>query len=219
MNKALTTIKAYKLVILILCFALTSVFIYRHPSSKAVEKKVPLTQALSDIEGWKSSEFIELDPTIVKALELDDYINQNYSNGNNTISLYIGYYLTTKKVGAAHSPLVCFPGQGWVVSNTNDESLTIGGHNLQLASMVIDMGPRKELVLYWYQSFDKTSSGTFLQKIYALWAKFLNRGEENAFVRISISMDRQSIEEAFITGVKFINAFYPRFLKYLKNEI
>jgi len=219
MNKALTTIKAYKLVILILCFALTSVVIYRHPSSKAVEKKIPLSQALSDINGWVMRGYTPLDPTIVKALELDDYINQNYSNGNNTISLYIGYYLTTKKVGAAHSPLVCFPGQGWVVSNTKDESLTIGGHHLQLASMVIDMGQRKELVLYWYQSFDKTSSGTFLQKIYALWAKFLNRGEENAFVRISISMDRQSIEKVFITGAEFINAFYPRFLKYLKNEI
>ena len=219
MNKALTTIKAYKLVILILCFALTSVVIYRHPSSKAVEKKISLSQALSDINGWVMGGYTPLDPTIVKALELDDYINQNYSNGNNTISLYIGYYLTTKKVGAAHSPLVCFPGQGWVVSNTKDESLTIGGHHLQLASMVIDMGQRKELVLYWYQSFDKTSSGTFLQKIYALWAKFLNRGEENAFVRISISMDRQSIEKVFITGVEFINAFYPRFLRYLKNEI
>ena len=85
--------------------------------------------------------------------------------------------------------------------------------------MVTNMGPRKELILYWYQAFDKPSSGTFLQKIYALWAKFLNRGEENAFVRISISMERQSIEEAFIAGVEFINAFYPHFLKYIKNEI
>jgi EpsI family protein len=218
LNKALTTIKAYKLVILILCFALTSVIIYWHPSSKAVEKKIPLSKALSNINGWAMTGNTPLDPTIVKALELDDYINQNYSNGSNTISLYIGYYLTTKKVGATHSPLVCFPGQGWAVSNTKDESLTIGAHHLQLASMIIDMGPRKELVLYWYQSFDKTSSGTFLQKIYALWAKFLNRGEENAFVRISISMDRQSIEKAFITGVEFINTFYPPFLKYVKAE-
>jgi EpsI family protein len=128
-------------------------------------------------------------------------------------------YLTTKKVGAAHSTLVCFPAQGWVVSNTKEKPLTIGRHNLHLTSMVTNMGPRKELILYWYQAFDKPSSGTFLQKIYALWAKFLNRGEENAFVRISISMERRSIEEAFITGVEFINAFYPRFLKYLKDEI
>jgi len=32
-------------------------------------------------------------------------------------------------------------------------------------------------------------------------------------------MERQSIEEAFIAGVEFINAFYPHFLKYIKNEI
>ena len=218
MNKALTTIKAYKLIILILCFALTSIVIYRNPSSKAVEKKIPLSQALSDINGWVMRGYTPLDPTIVKALKLDDYANQNYSNGNNTISLYIGYYLTTKKVGAAHSPLVCFPGQGWVVSNTKDESLTVGGHHLQLASMVIDMGPRKELVLYWYQSSDKTSSGTFLQKIYALWAKFLNRGEENAFVRVSIPINNNGVEEAFASGAGFINALYPVFLDYIKQD-
>jgi len=219
LNKALATIKLHKLVILIICFALTSIVIYRTPSSKPVSKQVPLSQALSDIKGWAMKGYTPLDPIIVKALELDDYINHNYSNGYDTVYLYIGYYLTTKKVGAVHSPLVCFPGQGWVVSNTKDKSLTIGGHNLQLTSMVIEMGPRKELVLYWYQAFDKTSSGTFLQKIYALWGKFLNRGEDNAFVRISISMEKQSIEKTFITGMEFINAFYPRFLKYVKDEI
>ena len=71
------------------------------------------------------SRYTPLGPKIVKALELDDYANQSYSDGKDTISLYIGYYFTAKKVGAAHDPLVCFPGQGWVVSDTQKDKIVL----------------------------------------------------------------------------------------------
>jgi hypothetical protein len=116
MKNAVTTVKPTKIIILIICFALTSIVIYRHPSSQAVKKPVQLNQALTDIKGWAFRGHTPLEPKIVKALELDDYANQGYSNGSDTLFLYIGYYFTAKKVGAAHDPLVCFPGQGWVVT-------------------------------------------------------------------------------------------------------
>ena len=159
MNKALTTIKAYKLIILIICFALTSIVIYRTPTSKGVNKQIPLTQALSDIKGWVMSKYTPLDPRIVKSLELDDYANQNYSNGKNTISLYIGYYLTTKKVGAAHDPLVCFPGQGWLVSDKQKDKIVLNPKprdSISYSSMMVQRGSQKELIIYWFQSYDKT---------------------------------------------------------------
>lgn len=208
--------KPYKIIILIICFALTSIFIYRQPSSKAVNKQVPLSQALANIKGWTMNGYTPLDPKIVKALELDDYVNNSYSNGNEVISLYIGYYLSTKKVGAAHSPLVCFPGQGWVFSNVEDKFLTIGERNLHFMSMVITKGQEKELVLYWYQAFDKTSSGTFSQKIYVLLAKFLHAREDNAFVRVSVPVHNRDVEKAFSKGISFINSFYPTFLEYVE---
>ena len=218
MNKALTTIKAYKLIILIICFALTSIVIYRTPSSKAVNKEVALADALSDIKGWAITGYTPLNPKIVKALELDDYVNHSYSNGNQVISLYIGYYLTTKKVGAVHSPLVCFPGQGWALSKAENKSLTVKGKNIHLMRMIVTRGELRELVLYWFQAFDKTSPGTLFQKVYALLAKFLHAKEDNAFVRVSIPIYNQDVEKAFISGTDFINSFYPVFLQYVKAE-
>lgn len=207
-----------KVIILVICFTLTSVLIYWQPSSKAVEKKLSLSQALSDIKGWKSNGSTPLDPRIVKSLKLDDYVNQTYSNGNNTVSLYIGYYLTTKKVGAAHSPLVCFPGQGWVLSDVEEKSLKIGKASIHLLDMLAARGQSKELVLYWFQAYDRTSPGTFLQKIYTLWAKFIHHREDNAFVRVSIPMENQAKSRAFDTGFAFINEFYPQFLKYVRER-
>ena len=211
-------VSSTKIVVLATCFALASIFVYWHRSAEVVSKHIPLREALSDIKGWRSDQFIPLDQEIAKALELDDYANQSYSNGHATVFLYIGYYLTAKKIGAPHSPLVCFPGQGWVISDAEEISLKIGENNIQVSRMIVTKGQKRQLVMYWFQAFDKTFSGTFIQKMYSLWAKMLYHREDNAFVRVSIPMGSQSIEEVFDTGTEFIEAFYRRFLKYVKEN-
>ena len=211
-------VSSTKIVVLATCFALVSAFVYLRPSSKAISKQIPLSEALSDIKGWRNGQFIALDQEIARALELDDYANQSYSNGDATVFLYIGYYLTANKIGAPHSPLVCFPGQGWVISDAEEISLKIGENNIQIIRMIVTKGQKRQLVMYWFQGYDKAFSGSFIQKIYALWAKMLYHREDNAFVRISIPMGSQSIEEVFDTGTEFIEAFYRRFLKYVKEN-
>ncbi len=207
-----------KIIILALCLVITSIFIYSKPSSIAVEKNISLKQALADIHGWNNNGFSPFDQKIVDALELDDYANQSYTKGQDIVSLYIGYYLTTKKVGAAHSPLVCFPGQGWIISDTEKKIVKAGKNNINCISMVITKGKRKELILYWFQSYDQTTPGTLLQKIYTLWAKFRYNREDNAFVRVSVAIENQLKDKAFNTGEKFIKSFYPHFLQYVKEK-
>ncbi len=164
---------------------------------------------------------MELGPKIVKALELDDYANHNYSDGNDTISLYIGYYLTSKKVGAAHDPLVCFPGQGWVVSDRQKAKIVLNprpGNSISYSSMIVQRGSQKELIVYWFQSYDKTNPDTFSQKIASLWKKLLTQREDNAFVRISTPLGEKSLPECREAIFQFIRAFYPVFLDYIKDE-
>ena len=218
MNKALASIQPHKLIILIISFALTSILIYRAPTSKAVKKELPLAQALSNINGWTLRGNSPLNPRIVKSLELDDYVNHTYSNGNSTISLYIGYYLTTTKVGAAHSPLVCFPGQGWVLSNEEERTVDVEKRRIHVTSMVINRGDTSELVIYWFQAGSKTSPGTFLQKLYGLQNKLLEGREDNAFVRISVPLNNTSEKEALALITDFMGAFYPVFLEYIKHD-
>jgi EpsI family protein len=220
LKEALTTVKAYKLIILIICFALTSFLIYRTPTSTGVKKQVSLQQALKNIEGWYTEGHSPLDTKIVKALELDDYINQNYSNGNDMISLYIGYYFTTKKVGAAHDPLVCFPGQGWVVSDTQKNKIVLNPKPadwLAYSSMIAHRGLQKELIIFWFQSYDKTNPDTFSQKITSLYQKIFHHREDNAFVRISIPVGEKSLSKCHEAIFTFIQSFYPVFLNYVKQ--
>jgi len=206
------------MIFLVFCLALTSIFVYWQPDSKAAKKQLTLTETLSNLKGWRSKGLVELDRLIVDTLKLDDYVNHNFSNGGEMVSLYIGYYLTSKNVGAAHSPLVCFPGQGWGLSDSENNLIKIGENKINLKTMVASIGSRKELLIYWFQAYDRTSPGTFLQKLNTLWSKFRNGREDNAFVRITVPMDGITADQAYTTGREFIELFYPRFLKYVKEN-
>ena len=124
---------------------------------------MPLAQALEGIDGWRSSDLVQLDRKIIDALFLDEYVNNRFSNGSESVFLYVGYYLTSKKVGAAHSPLVCFPGQGWILDDFEDKdtSIRVDNETINLRHIIATLGNREELLLYWWQAFDKTSPDTF----------------------------------------------------------
>jgi EpsI family protein len=207
-----------KLIVLVVCLLITSGVIYRDPSIRREANQEGLSQALSGIPGWKLVRSEHLDREVLQALEVDEYVSARYSNGGADVALYVGYYKTMGKLGSAHSPLVCFPGQGWVLSSKMENVLTIDGRLVSLTKMVTEKGQNRAAVIYWFQANKRTSHGTFWQKIYAFWSKILDSREENAFVRVSVSLHNKSTEEAFYEGIEFVKAFYPCFFKYITGK-
>jgi len=207
-----------KIILVVLCLAIVSILISWQPDINVAKKQKSLNQVLANVKGWHSSGLVQLDRKIIDALFLDEYVNRNFSNGNGSVSLYIGYYQTSKKVSAADSPLVCLPGQGWVLSDFSQKTLRIGQDNINFKLMVATISQRKKLILYWFQAYDKTSPGTFMQKLNVLWSKFRNSREDNAFVRVTVPMDKISAKEAYKIGAKFIQAFYPRFIEHVREN-
>ncbi|MFC1814847.1 exosortase C-terminal domain/associated protein EpsI [Thermodesulfobacteriota bacterium] len=209
-----------RIIILILCFTIIGILVNLKPESTAAVKRVQLHEALSNIKGWNSPGLSTLDSKIVEALELDKYTNQAYTNGSDRVFLYIGYYLISKKVGAAHDPLVCFPGQGWVLTNRSTGKLRLYPETdeaISYSSMVATIGSKRDLLVYWFQAYDLTNPDTFSQKLGTLWNKILHRGEDNAFVRVSTPVGDKTLSEAYETAFSFIRAFYPAFLEYVKD--
>ncbi|MDY6950002.1 MAG: EpsI family protein [Thermodesulfobacteriota bacterium] len=208
-----------RIIILIICFALTSVFVHRRSVSRTVSKPIPLTQALTNIKGWDAGKPVPLDKRIVDALQLDDYVNQHYFNGNESVFLYIGYYLTASKVGAVHDPLVCFPGQGWMLEDRQKGELLLKRNpadSISFTSMTVHRGEEKQIIVYWFQSYDQTSPDTLSQKIRSLWKRFTDHRQESAFVRISVPVEGKSLSEARQMAFTFMQSFYPVFLEYVR---
>lgn len=180
----------------------------------------PLVEALKEIPGWELNRLTPLDGKMVEALDLDDYINAAYSDGRRQVQLYVGYYQSAMKIGAAHDPLVCFPGQGWVVVSRESGQVTDGSGSrpaLSYANMLVQRGAERELVIYWFQTFDRTTTDTFTQKLHTLWHKIRHQRGDNAFVRVSVSVDDETHPTSTEATLSFVRSFYPVFVTYIRG--
>ncbi len=212
-------INSKRIIILICCLLVTGIVIFFKPVSTISVKKTNLQSNLMAINGWDYLGSSSFDQKIVEALLLDDYVNSRYTDGEKTISLYIGYYASAKKIGAAHDPMVCFPGQGWKISNKSTGRFDLpSGEIIKYSTMFAELGQKKELIVYWFQSYDSTNSGTFSQKISLLFKKIFNQRENNAFVRITIPVENSQMVENKKTALNFIQNFYPEFEKLMKTH-
>ncbi len=219
-KEKLQVISKTKLFFIIAALVLTGILIYFQPESIEVKRDRTLNQALSEIPGWKVQKPEPIEQNIVDALKLDDYINRSFTKNGQSVSLYIGFYNSAKKVGAAHDPVVCFPGQGWILSDKSKGTLQFDKQNLNkipYSMMTATLGDSKQLILYWFQSYDTAQSNTFSQKIALAKNKIFQQGEANAFVRVITSLKYQSPEQAQRSILNFVESFYPVFVDYIKQ--
>ena len=206
-----------RLLYIVGCLLFAAFIIYFRPPAETHGIKTPLSQAFSSVDGWKSIGDVNMQQGIVDTLELDDYLFRSYSNDHSVVSLYIGYYRTAAKVGAAHSPLVCFPGQGWEISIPQKFKVELKGVTVNVEKLLVRKGRQRELLLYWFQSYDMTSSSTFRQKINTFWSRLNSNPEDNAFVRVSVSVHNDDNDAVLKSAVDFIDDFFPSFLRYIKG--
>ena len=104
-----------KLFILSGIFLITSFFIYS-VKDPVLHNKPSLKQHFQTIENYRTIQHIPLSGENLKMLKLDDYLYADFKGPDGIVNLYIGYYYTSNKAYASHSPLVCYPSHGWEIT-------------------------------------------------------------------------------------------------------
>jgi EpsI family protein len=208
-----------RLILLLGCLVLTALPVLWQPAGRAAGSAPPLAAAIGVLPGWQVVRQHPLDPRVIAELQPDDYAFLSYSNGQAILSLYVGYYATADKVGAPHHPLVCFSGQGWQLTPIVREKLRLpDGQELSLASTTASLEVEKLYLTYWFQAHDMAVDSPFRQKLSLARAKFFDRHEDNAFVRVSVPMGDRSPAECRQLVEDFLQAFYPAFLSYIREQ-
>jgi len=214
-------LKWTQLVILIFFLALTAGALRLFPSAVAVDRSIPLVQALDEFGEWRKVYDVPLAPDISRELQLDDYVLQRYVARGEEVELYVGFYATADKTGGSHDPLVCFPGQGWMVTDLERGSVRLSGvdgETLEYATFRAARGGETTLVVYWYQAGLRTATGPFGQKLQLLRSKLLDRVEGNAFVRFSTPVKGKEFPAAKARLLAFATSFYPSFQRFVAGE-
>jgi len=210
-----------KLIYVILLLLVTCFFVYQDSGTTVSNHaRLELKNFLREIDGYKISADITLGTDVTGMLKLDDYVYTSYGNvGSKDVTLYIGHYYSLIKLTAAHSPLVCYPSQGWSINEPVKHQLTIGDDILHYGEVVAQLGDKQELIFYWYQAGNKSMIERSQLKLATAMNKLQKNNEQHGFVRISVPVSGTDQEQARTTGLMFIKAVWPHYLDYIKNNI
>lgn len=207
--------KTKHIIIAIIFLALACFGVYFKSDKRVPNKQVSLQSFLQNIPEYTFLDQNPLEENIISTLELDDYVNVSYRKDGHIIGLYIGYYFSQGKISAAHSPLACFPGNGWKVEGKKKSRLLVDSHEINYEHFIARNGQQKLLVMYWFQAHEKTSPDIFINKINAIINLLTGKKQEHAFVRVTIPLTDLPQDEAKHIGENFIEQFYPVFLDYI----
>jgi EpsI family protein len=130
---------------------------------------------------------VPIEPRIIQALGVSDYVNRLYeASPNPPIFLYVGYFKSQRTGQLIHSPKNCLPGAGWEpVSVGSVELIGPRGNRVSVNRYVIQNGLQRQLVLYWYQSHGRIIASEYLGKTYMVLDSIRLNRTDAALVRIS----------------------------------
>ncbi len=174
---------------------------------------VTFPAAIGDWRGHASL----LEPQVENSLALQDYVLSDYSKADGQIvNLYVAYYASQRTGESPHSPLVCIPGGGWLITKLARSSFD-AEHPLNRA--IIERNGSKQLVYYWYEERGRSIASEYWSKWYLLFDAITKNRSDGALVRLITAVSPGELErDADNRLFLFMRDLIPNLGAYLPSE-
>ncbi len=187
-----------------------TVFFYQtHNQPVSMQESIVLPQSIGQ---WVGHD-ITMNEKARKLIQPDAMVFRNYQYDNQSINLYLGCYGNMDRSDLAHSPLVCYQGQGWTIIGQTETSLALPANrtNINLNRLIIEKGGSREMVFFWFQTKGYLTAQLGNMRARLLWMKLKGGSSANCFIRVStvINGSAQGEEQMLIN---FIQLIYPYLL-------
>lgn len=158
-----------------------------------------------------------LEPDTERALGMDDYIVSDYSKlEGSPVNLYVAYYATQRKGISPHSPSVCLPGGGWMITSLESASFTDLPERLIFNRAVIQNGPSKQIVYYWFDERGRKIASEWAAKWYLFTDAIMWNRTDGALIRLIAPVFPGQSEEAADERLHaFMKVVVPSLARYL----
>jgi EpsI family protein len=184
---------------------------------------IPSRQPLADFNltgtQWKDVQDVQMDKDELDVLQADDVMSRIYQNATDghAASLFVAFFDTQKTGKAPHSPKNCLPGAGWVPSQNEIIDIPIPGEAqpLQANRYIVARGENQSVVLYWYQSHNRTVASEYWAKIYTVSDSIRYNRSDTALVRVVVGVSGGDTQTASKTATDFATAFFSQLKHYL----
>lgn len=134
-----------------------------------------------------------LDAAFLDVLRAREVLYRIYTGSNGEpVWLFLGYFDRQKEGSQVHSPRHCYPGSGWNIESEPRWDAPWGDG--KVASLVVNDGSERRLVVYWYQMDTITETDVLALKIEMIRRAILRRPQDVVFASISTPADADLAE-------------------------
>ena len=167
------------------------------------------------IDQWIGEDY-GFDPAVIQNLGADEILNRAYVRSKEeVIWLYVGYYRSQKTGTQIHSPLHCYPGNGWNPVLHQVVPVHLQNRIVRINKLIIQHGAEKRIVAYWYQSQEKVIADEFIKRLNLILTAFRKNRTDGSLVRISTIVHDNMPDEDWKRIVSFMQAMYPQFIAFI----
>jgi exosortase D (VPLPA-CTERM-specific) len=184
--------------------------------SEAVPDRSRFATFPATIGGWHGHASL-LDPQVESGLAMEDYVLSDYDKADGkVVNLYVAYYASQRTGESPHSPLVCIPGGGWLITKLERTSFD-AAHPINRA--IIERNGLKQLVYYWYEERGRSIASEYWSKWYLLFDAITKNRSDGALVRLITAVSPGELEpDADKRLQAFMQDLLPQLGGYLPPE-
>lgn len=148
--------------------------------------RTSLTRFPLDLGQWQAEE-VGLSKQVESALGLDDYVLADYRHpSEGGVNFYTAYYGSQRKGVSPHSPQVCMPGGGWVITSIERVLIKLKSEQpFEANRVVIEREGKRQLVYYWFEQRGRRIANEYLVKWYLFVDALKRNRTDGALVRIT----------------------------------
>lgn len=179
-------------------------------------ERKPLATFPTKIDNWIAKES-SLPKDVEEFLGVDDYLLADYKTGRDSVNFYVAYYASQRKGVSPHSPQVCMPGGGWIISSLDRITIDVAGKkDFHVNRTVINKDNHRQVVYYWFEQRGRHIANEYYMKWYLLLDSIQRNRTDGALVRVTAYIrPSESIEAAD----KRIQAFLEKSIPLLDTYV
>jgi exosortase D (VPLPA-CTERM-specific) len=174
----------------------------------------PLTMA-----DWQARQEEGLDALVEQKLGLDDYLLADYRRSTGeVVNFYVAYYGSQRKGVSPHSPQVCIPGGGWLITSMDRVPVVLPGETFEVNRTLIEKGGQRQLVYYWFDQRGRRIANEYWMKWYLLLDALNRNRTDGALVRITTSVRvNEEVKDADRRLLEFMQLAVPMLTPYVPH--
>jgi len=161
---------------------------------------------------WKTSGEEFMDAATAAYLRPDEYILRNYTNDQDhtQINLFVAYFKSLQNTYGPHSPSICLPGSGWLVSSSSITNIPVSGRSggIPVNEFTMEQGNQRIRVLYWYQNDRNVWAEEFRAKLRLLPDLIRYRRSDVSLVRLVTPMGASMTDDR-TDSIQFTERLFP----------